>query len=195
MQEWLITKIFMKHFKKSLAGTLKKESLLSLKSILACPLSWLHHGRDLWRHCVQRLPVTVHERIVQLLALLHELLVGLGHIQLRHGVWKRSKGGFGGAEGRSTQQPRDSVPCSLLPRQGCRPCCLCRVREDESRAGDSLPSNSTGSTCVWRLSGVNATALRNSIHGWLNPRRWRNGRSRRLTTVTCGLMIEAGKRP
>ena len=61
--------------------------------------------------------MTVHERIVQLLALLHELLVGLGHIQLRHGVWKRSKGGSGVQRGAALSSHGTRCPApSFLAR-------------------------------------------------------------------------------
>lgn len=52
-------------------------------------MSWLHHGRDLWRHSVQGLPVTLHQCIIQFLTLFHELFVGLGHIQLWSWVCKK----------------------------------------------------------------------------------------------------------
>lgn len=52
-------------------------------------MSWLQHGRDLWRHSVQGLPVTVHQCIIQFLTLFHELLVGLSHIQLWCWVCRR----------------------------------------------------------------------------------------------------------
>lgn len=96
--EELITKIFQNISKKVKFLQIlfvKKESLSSItQSVSTGPLSRLHHGRDLWRYCVQGLPVTVHQGIVQLLTLLHELLVGLCHVQLWHGVCKRSQGGF-----------------------------------------------------------------------------------------------------
>ena len=126
--------------------------------------------------------MTVHQRIIQLLALLHELLVGLGHIQLRHGVWKReARVGSGVQRGAALSSHRTRCPAPSFLARAAGPAAS-RVREDESRAGDSPPSNSTGSTCVWRLSGANATALHDSVHGWLNPSRRRNGRQRRLTS-------------
>lgn len=40
---------------------------------------------------VQGLPVTVHQGIVQLLTLLHEMLVPLLHVAFRDGFWNKTK--------------------------------------------------------------------------------------------------------
>ena len=195
MQERLITKIFMKHFKKSLAATLKKEPLLSLKSILACPLSWLYHGRDLWRHCVQRLPVTVHQRIIQLLALLHELLVGLGHIQLRHGVWKReARVGSGVQRGAALSSHRTRCPApSFLARAAGPAASVGFVR---MRAGQETVHPQTAQDPL-ACGGFQEQMLQHytiqSTAGWIQAGEGMEDREGWL--VTCGFMTEAGKRP